>query len=170
MANPIVTFETTAGNFQVEIFEEEMPITGGNFLKLVDSGFYNGLHFHRVIANFMIQFGCPHSSDPNSPRAGTGGPPDGCIQDEFLHEMSNSRGTLSMANTGQPNSGGSQFFLNLVDNTYLDWFNPATPSKHPVFGRVHGSMDIIDAIGTTATGYGDRPTEPIQVTAITRAG
>ena len=170
MANPIVNFETTAGTFQVEVFEEQMPITAGNFLKLIDDGFYNGLHFHRVIANFMIQFGCPNSADPNHPGAGTGGPPHGCIEDEFTHEMSNVRGSLSMANTGRPNSGGSQFFINLVDNTYLDWFNPSTPSQHPVFGRIHGSMDTIDAIGTTPTGRGDRPSQPIQVVSITRAG
>lgn len=171
MANPIVNFETTAGTFQVEVFEEQMPITAGNFLKLVDDGFYNGLHFHRVIANFMIQFGCPHSADPSDPMAGRGGPPHGNIQDEFTHEMSNVRGSLSMANTGRPNSGGSQFFINLVDNTSLDWFNPRTRSQHPVFGRVHGSMDVVDAIGTTATtGHPtDRPIQPIQVVSITRA-
>ena len=88
MSNPTVTFNTTEGSFTAEIFEDTMPITAGNFLKLVDDGFYNGLHFHRVIANFMVQFGCPHSEDPNSRRAGTGGPPHGNIEDEFTQEFS----------------------------------------------------------------------------------
>ena len=123
MANPIVEFDTTEGSFKAEIFQDQMPITAGNFLSLANDGFYDGLHFHRVIANFMIQFGCPHSKDPNSRRAGTGGPPHGTIQDEFTVKMSNEPGTLSMANTGRPNSGGSQFFINTVHNSYLDWFD-----------------------------------------------
>ncbi|MFT4623329.1 MAG: cyclophilin family peptidyl-prolyl cis-trans isomerase, partial [Myxococcota bacterium] len=116
MANPTVEFDTTLGSFKAEIFQDQMPITAGNFLALVDSGFYDGLHFHRVIDNFMIQFGCPHSKDPNSNRAGTGGPPHGTIQDEFAVKLSNEPGTLSMANTGRPNTGGSQFFINTVHN------------------------------------------------------
>ena len=75
MANPTATFETSLGNFTVEVYQEEMPITAGNFIKLVNDGFYDGLHFHRVIQGFMCQFGCPHSRDPSDRRAGTGGPP-----------------------------------------------------------------------------------------------
>ena len=82
MANPTATLETSLGNFKVELFTDKMPITAGNFVKLAKSGFYDGLHFHRVINNFMLQFGCPHSKDPKSPRAGTGDGPDGTIQDE----------------------------------------------------------------------------------------
>ena len=113
MANPTATFETSMGTFKAEIFLEELPITGGNFVALAKDGFYDGLHFHRVIKNFMIQFGCPHSKDPESGRAGTGGPPHGTIADEHLDgaKFSNDPGTLSMANTGSPNSGGSQFFI-----------------------------------------------------------
>ncbi len=168
MANPTATFETTAGNFTVELFLDKMPITAGNFIALAKDGFYDGLHFHRVIKNFMIQFGCPHSKDPNSSRAGTGGPPHGTIPDEHPRDaqISNEPGTLSMANTGRPNSGGSQFFINTVHNSYLDWFTPGG-SRHPVFGRVTDGMDIVNAIGTTKTGPGDRPVEPIQVTHIT---
>ena len=70
MANPTATFETSLGSFEAEIFLEQMPITAGNFIALAKGGFYDGLHFHRVIKNFMIQFGCPHSKDPESPRAG----------------------------------------------------------------------------------------------------
>lgn len=168
MANTTVTFHTTEGDFQAELFEDTMPITAGNFLKLVDDGFYNGLHFHRVIANFMIQFGCPHSKDPSSGRAGTGGPPHGNIEDEFTTKFSNEPGTLSMANTGRPNSGGSQFFINLVHNSFLDWFDGQTPSKHPVFGKIVSGMDVVQKIGVTQTGMGDRPRTPIQVTSITR--
>ncbi len=166
MANPTAEFQTTLGNFTVELFQDQMPITAGNFLKLAGAGFYDGLHFHRVIKNFMIQFGCPYSKDPNSGRAGTGGPPTGNIQDEFTVKLSNEPGTLSMANTGRPNSGGSQFFINTVHNTYLDWFDNSSPSKHPVFGKVISGMDVVTAIGTAPTGPRDNPSTPIQVTKI----
>ena len=171
MSNPIATCETSMGTFKVELFMDKMPITAKNFADLAKSGFYNGLHFHRVIANFMIQFGCPHSKDPNSNRAGTGGPPHGTIQDEFPpeHKLSNEPGTLSMANTGRPDSGGSQFFVNTVHNDFLDWFNPATPSKHPVFGKVIEGMDIVNAIGVTPTAAGDRPITPVQMISVSIA-
>jgi len=170
MANPVAQFDTTLGSFKVEIFEDTMPVTAGNFLQLARSGFYDGLHFHRVIKNFMCQFGCPHSKDPNSPRAGTGGPPHGTIQDEHPDnaKFSNEPGTLSMANTGRPNSGGSQFFINTVHNHYLDWFTPGA-SKHPVFGRVVEGMDVVTTIESTPTGPGDRPMTPVQVRSITVA-
>ena len=113
MANPTATFETSLGTFRAEILVEQMPITGGNFVKLVKDGFYDGLHFHRVIENFMCQFGCPHSRDPQSRRAGTGDSPYGAIADAHPeeHRISNEIGTLSMANAG-PNTGSSQFFIN----------------------------------------------------------
>src|SRR5262249_39828311 len=107
MANPTAQLSTSLGDFKIELFTDKMPKTAGNFIKLAKAGFYDGLHFHRVIDKFMIQFGCPHSRDPNSPRAGTGDGPDGRIADEHPPDakISNARGTLSMANTGQPNSG-----------------------------------------------------------------
>jgi len=168
MANPTATFETSLGNVEVELFTDQMPATTGNFIELANSGFYDGLHFHRVIDGFMIQFGCPHSRDPNSPRAGTGESPLGNIQDEHPADakLSNEPGTLSMANTGRPHSGGSQFFINTVHNAYLDWFSPG-PSKHPVFGKVVSGMDVIKAIETTPTGPGDRPATPVQMIKIT---
>ena len=168
MANPEATFETSLGTFKAEIYSDKMPITAQNFIDLAKSGFYDGLHFHRVIEGFMIQFGCPHSRDPNSPRAGTGESPNGNIQDEHPADakLSNEPGTLSMANTGRPNSGGSQFFINTVHNAYLDWFSPG-PSKHPVFGKVVSGMDVIKAIETTPTGAGDRPVTPVQMIKIT---
>ena len=168
MANPQATLETSLGTFTIELFVDKMPLTAGNFIKLAKSGFYDGLHFHRVIDNFMIQFGCPHSRDPNSPRAGTGNGPDGTIQDEHPDNarLSNEPGTLSMANTGQPNSGSCQFFINTVHNPYLDWFSPG-PSKHPVFARVVEGMDVVGKIGKTPTGHGDRPKTPVQMVKVT---
>ncbi len=156
------------GTFKAELYEEQMPITAGNFIKLAEDGFYNGLHFHRVINNFMLQFGCPHSADPQSPRAGTGGPPHGTIQDEFPDDFqaSNEPGTLSMANTGAPNSGGSQFFVNTVHNGYLDFFS-AGASRHPVFGKVTDGMDIVHAIENTPTAARDCPAEPVKMIGIT---
>ena len=167
MANPTATFETSLGNFTAEIYSDKMPITANNFIELAKSGFYDGLHFHRVIDGFMIQFGCPHSRDPNSGQAGTGGPPGGCIPDEHPEDaqLSNEPGTLSMANTGRPNSGGSQFFINTVHNSYLDWFS-AGASKHPVFGKVTDGLDVINKIEKAPTSA-DRPIEPIQVVKIT---
>ena len=168
MSNPTAVFDTSLGTFKTEIFEDKMPLTAQNFLGLAESGFYNGLHFHRVISGFMCQFGCPHSEDPQSPRAGTGGPPHGTIQDEHPEnaKLSNEPGTLSMANTGRPNSGGSQFFINAAHNHYLDWFTPGQ-SKHPVFGRVIEGMDVVKKIETTPTGPGDRPATPVRVHSIT---
>ncbi|MFK7985173.1 MAG: peptidylprolyl isomerase [Sandaracinaceae bacterium] len=169
MSNPVATFETSMGSFQAEIFTDRMPITGGNFVKLAKEGFYDGLHFHRVIQNFMCQFGCPHSRDPNSPRAGTGQSPYGSIADEHPADaqITNAPGTLSMANAG-PNSGSSQFFINTKDNSYLDFFSPGQ-SKHPVFGQITSGMDIVNAIESVPTARGDRPVTPVQMVKITIA-
>jgi cyclophilin family peptidyl-prolyl cis-trans isomerase len=171
MPNPTAQFDTSLGSFIVEVYLDKMPITAKNFLDLAKSGFYDGLHFHRVIKGFMAQFGCPHSRDPKSSRAGTGGPPHGTIPDEHPpeHKLSNEPGTLSMANTGRPNSGGSQFFLNTVHNAYLDWFTPG-PSKHPVFGKVVGGWDVVQKIEATPTDAGDRPLTPVQVQRVTVLG
>jgi cyclophilin family peptidyl-prolyl cis-trans isomerase len=170
MPNPTATFETSLGTFKAEVFLDKMPTTAKNFIDLAKSGFYDGLHFHRVIEGFMIQFGCPFSKDPDSPRCGTGGPPHGKIQDEHpeAHKLSNEPGTLSMANTGQPNTGGSQFFINAVHNDRLDWFTPG-PSKHPVFGKVTEGMDVVKKIETTPTDRNDRPKTPVKVLKLTIA-
>ena len=171
MANPTATFDTSLGTFQAEIYLDKMPITAKNFIALAKQGFYDGLHFHRVIQNFMIQFGCEYSKDPNSPRAGTGNSPLGNVQDEHpaAHKLSNEVGTLSMANTGRPNSGGAQFFINTVHNTYLDWFTPG-PSKHPVFDKVIEGMDVVHKIEKTKTDAGDRPTTPVRMNKVTVHG
>ena len=169
MPNPVAKFETSMGSFEAEIYVDKMPITAGNFVRLVNEGFYNGLHFHRVIANFMNQFGCPHSRDPNSPRCGTGDSPYGAIADEHPpeHKLSNEPGTLSMANAG-PNSGSCQFFINTVHNDFLDFFSPGQ-SKHPVFGKVTSGMDVVNAINKTPTDSSDRPKTPVQMIRITMA-
>ena len=167
MANPIATLSTSLGDFKVELFTDQMPITAGNFVKLAGSGFYDGLHFHRVIKDFMVQFGCEYSKDPNSPRCGTGNSPLGNVADEHPAnaKISNEPGTLSMANTGRPNSGGAQFFINTVHNAYLDWFT-AGQSKHPVFGKVTAGMDVVKKIETAPT-KSDRPTTPIKMVKVT---
>lgn len=140
-----VIMETNYGNIEIELFEDTMPVTAGNFRKLVEKGFYNGVVFHRVIEGFMIQGGDP---------TGTGmGGPGYSIKDEFTKDNKNSRGTLSMANAG-PNTGGSQFFINLVDNNYLN-------DKHPVFGKVKSGMDVVDKIGKAKTDNNDKPREKI---------
>jgi len=166
MPNPTATCETSLGTFEVELFQDQMPITAGNFITLAKSGFYDGLHFHRVIKGFMAQFGCPYSKDPKSPKAGTGDAPHGTIKDEHTAKISNEPGTLSMANVGEPNSGSCQFFINTKHNSYLDWFTPGA-SKHPVFGKVIKGMDVVGKIESTSTDGDDRPKTPVKMIKIT---
>ncbi len=138
-------FKTNQGSFTIELDEEKAPITAGNFIKLVKDGYYNGLCFHRIIENFMIQGGCPKGN-------GTGGPGYN-IKDEFHPELKNAKFTISMANAG-PNTGGSQFFINVRDNFYLD-------NRHAVFGKVTEGSDIVMKISETKTGFQDVPVEKI---------
>jgi len=155
-----VIFYTTQGDFTAEIYDSIVPITGGNFLDLIDQEFYDGIIFHRVINNFMIQGGDPTGT-------GSGGP-GYSIQDEFDPSLSNVQKTLSMANSG-PNTGGSQFFINLVDNTYLDYNKPPLTSKHPVFGKVTLNFNIVQAIGAVATDGSDRPITDVVMDSVRRA-
>lgn len=158
--------KTSLGEITIELFGEQMPITVGNFVSLAQSGFYDGIKFHRVIPNFMAQVGDPLTKDDaQMARWGTGGP-GYTIADEFVSGLSNVRGTLSMANTGQANSGGSQFFINVADNTMLDFDKEPLSSKHPVFGRVVSGMDVVDRIVSVPTGAQDRPLEPIVIEGI----
>lgn len=159
MNNPTIVLKTNSGNIEIELFLDKMPITAGNFLKLSKDGFYNGTKFHRVIDSFMIQGGDPNSRGNDSSIYGTGGP-GYAIEDEFVSGLSNVRGTISMANSG-PNSGGSQFFINLVDNIGLDFDKPPFTSKHPVFGKVVSGMDIVDAIARVETGQRDIPVNAV---------
>ena len=135
------------GDIRIELFLDTMPITAGNFLKLVEKGFYDGTIFHRVIPGFMIQGGDPMGT-------GSGGP-GYKIRDEFAPDNRNGRGTISMANAG-PNTGGSQFFINVVDNRRLD-------TKHPVFGRVVAGMDVADAISEAPRDERDRPRKKVTI-------
>jgi peptidylprolyl isomerase len=166
--NRIAVLKTNVGDIEIELFEDTMPITTGNFIKLAEEKFYDGTKFHRVIKDFMIQGGDPNSKTDNVITYGTGGP-GYTIQDEFVENplLSNVRGTIAMANTGQPNSGGSQFFINTVDNTGLDFNKEPFSSKHPVFGRIVKGMDVVDAVSAAPTGERDLPVEPVIIESVT---
>lgn len=152
-----VVLETNKGEIVIQLYSD-MPVTSGNFEKLVSEGFYDNTKFHRVIDGFMIQGGDPLTKDDNKKGLwGTGGP-GYKIKDEF-GDKGNVRGTISMANAG-PNTGGSQFFINLVDNNFLD-------GKHPVFGEVVKGMDVVDAIAKVDTDSQDRPVESVVITKAT---
>ena len=141
-----VLLNTSMGDITLQLYDD-MPITAGNFRKLVEKGFYDGTIFHRIIDGFMIQGGDP---------TGTGrGGPGYAIKDEFTDHNSNDRGTMGMANAG-PNTGGSQFFINLVDNNYLD-------KAHPVFGKVVEGMDVVEKMGKVKTGAMDRPVKEVKI-------
>jgi peptidylprolyl isomerase len=141
-----VLLKTSMGDITLQLYDD-MPITTGNFQKLVEQGYYNGVIFHRVIDGFMIQGGDPEGT-------GMGGP-GYTIKDEFTDHNRNDRGTISMANSG-PNTGGSQFFINLVDNSFLN-------SLHPAFGKVIAGMDVVDAIGAVQTDANDRPLTEVKI-------
>jgi cyclophilin family peptidyl-prolyl cis-trans isomerase len=152
MKNRTAHFTTNHGDFAVELFEDRAPVTTKNFIDLAEKGFYDGLTFHRVIDEFMIQGGCPSGS-------GTGGP-GYKIRDEFHPELKHDApGTLSMANAG-PNTGGSQFFITLAATPWLD-------GKHAVFGKVTSGMDVVQKIGKVRTGRQDRPDEPVVMEKVT---
>ena len=144
-------FNTNKGNFKIELFNDKAPITTGNFIKLVNEGFYNGLIFHRVIPNFMVQCGCPHGT-------GRGGP-GYTIRDEFHPDLKHdSKGMLSMANAG-PNTGGSQFFITVAPTPWLD-------GKHSIFGKVIGGMEVVDSISKIEKDRNDKPLQNVVVNSI----
>jgi len=165
--NKVAVITTNMGDIEIELFLKESPITAQNFKKLIEEGFYNGTRFHRVINNFMVQGGDPNSKDLNAVDSWGMGGPGYAIEDEYIEGLSNVRGTIAMANSG-PNTGGSQFFINLVDNINLDWDKGDPRSKHPVFGKVVSGMDIVDSIGGVATtgGSTDRPLEEVVIEKI----
>lgn len=166
--NPIAIIKTNLGTIELELFADTMPITTGNFIDLAEAGFYDNTKFHRVIDGFMIQGGDPNSKGNDESIYGTGGPEKN-IQDEFVSGelLTNTRGTIAMANTGQPNSGGSQWFINLADNTPLDFDKEPLSSKHPVFGRVVKGMDVVDTIAKVETKERDIPVNPVIVESVT---
>jgi len=141
-----VLLKTSMGDITIQL-NDDMPITTGNFKSLVEKGFYDGVIFHRVIDGFMIQGGDPEGT-------GMGGPGYE-IADEFTDHNRNDHGTIAMANSGA-NTGGSQFFINLVDNSFLD-------SKHPAFGKVIAGMDVVDAIGKVQKDASDRPLTEVKI-------
>jgi len=144
-----VKLQTNYGNIVINLYSD-MPITTGNFINLVKKGTYDGVIFHRIIEGFMIQGGDPTGTgfgDPSIPN----------IEDEFTHASGNknNRGTISMANAG-PNTGSSQFFINLVDNNFLD-------SKHPAFGKVIEGLDVVDKIAKVETDENDKPLKEVKI-------
>jgi cyclophilin family peptidyl-prolyl cis-trans isomerase len=147
------TMQTSAGTISLELFDEDAPKTVANFKKLAGEGFYDGLIFHRVIKDFMIQGGCPQGT-------GTGGP--GYTFEDEINDHKIVRGALAMANAG-PNTNGSQFFV--VTTEAAPWLD----GKHTVFGRVSDGMDVVDSIEATETGPGDRPVEDQRIESIALA-
>lgn len=157
---PTAIFETTQGNFEIELYAKECPETSWNFINLAEGrqetdrkgNFYDGLNFHRVIDGFMIQGGCPLGN-------GTGGP-GYRFKDEFDPSLKHdSEGTLSMANAG-PGTNGSQFFITLEPTPHLD-------GKHTVFGKITKGMDVIKTIGSVNTDSMDKPKEPVVIKKVT---
>ncbi len=156
--------KTTMGDITIELFNDTRPVTAGNFSKLAQEGFYNGVKFHRVIEGFMIQGGDPLSKDDTKRDYwGTGGP-GYKIEDELKSPNENVRGTISMANAG-PNTGGSQFFINVADNTPLD-------SRHSVFGRVVEGMDVVDKIVAVEVDpmENHKPLKNVVIESVTKVG
>lgn len=153
VANRIAVFDTNMGEFEIELFEDKTPITTKNFIDLAQEGFYDGVIFHRIIDGFMIQGGDP---------TGTGmGGPGYTIEDEFTPELTHeSEGILSMANTGRPHTGGSQFFITLAATPWLD-------GHHTVFGKVIKGMEVVREIGHVKTGPQDRPVHDVVINKIT---
>jgi cyclophilin family peptidyl-prolyl cis-trans isomerase len=155
------TIQTNYGEVVLEFFSDDAPKTVENFTKLAKEGFYDGTKFHRVISGFMIQGGDPFSKDNSlKDRWGTGGP-GYAFEDEIHANNRNNTGTISMANAG-PNTNGSQFFINVADNNFLD-------TKHTVFGRVKSGMDVVQTIENVATEGPDRPVEDAIIENITIA-
>jgi cyclophilin family peptidyl-prolyl cis-trans isomerase len=151
MPNTTATIETSQGTIEVELFADDAPETVANFTKLAGEGYYDGLVFHRVIPDFMIQGGCPEGT-------GRGGP--GYTFADEINDHPIVRGTLAMANAG-PNTNGSQFFIVTAEAT------PWLDGKHTAFGQVTGGMDVVDAIQSVETDRSDRPVEDVRMESVT---
>jgi peptidyl-prolyl cis-trans isomerase A (cyclophilin A) len=161
--NPLVRFETSHGDFSVEVDEESAPISAQNFLRYVDEGYYDGTIFHRVIPGFMVQGGGFTADMEHKP----GHAP---IQNEANNGLKNQRGSLAMARTNDLHSATSQFFVNVVDNGFLD--HRTGNFGYAVFGRVVGGIDVVDKIAKVKTGrrqgHDDVPAEPVLVKSARR--
>ena len=160
---PVVRLETTAGLIDIELFSSEAPQSVDNFLRLVDDGFYDGLIFHRVIANFMVQAGgydgaMIHRQPPRT------------VVNESLNGLSNQPGTVAMARTGDPDSADAQFFINVKDNAYLD--GKAGRPGYTVFGKVIAGMEAVTTVESSDThrrgGMADVPVDNIVIRSATR--
>lgn len=151
---------TSMGDITIEFSSDVAPQTVANFIKLAQSGFYNGTKFHRVIKGFMDQGGDPLTKDDTKQAQwGTGGP-GYTIPDEISPTLQNVAGTIAMANTGQPHTAGSQFFINAVDNHFLD-------GSYTVFGHVTAGMAVVTAINNVKTDSSDRPLTPVVLESVT---
>lgn len=162
--NPKVLIITSLGNIEIELYPDKAPVTAANFLNYVNDGFYDGTIFHRVIKGFMIQGG---GFDVKMKQKDTRSP----IKIESDNGLKNTKGTVAMARTQDPNSATSQFFINLVDNPFLDYKAPTTAGYgYAVFGKVTQGMDIVEKIGAAATGskgfYQDVPITPIVIESV----
>jgi peptidylprolyl isomerase len=144
-----ILLHTNMGDINIQL-RNDMPITTGNFKNLVQQGIFNDTIFHRIISGFMVQGGDPTGTGYGDPSI-----PD--IKDEFTRNNRNDRGTIAMANAG-PNTGSSQFFINLVNNNFLD-------SKHPAFGKVISGMTVVDTIAKVATNSNDKPLKNVTIIA-----
>ncbi len=165
--NPVVLMKTTSGDISIELYPDKAPETVKNFLWYVDNKFYDGLIFHRVISNFMIQGGGftkeMAKKEPQAP-----------IKNEADNGLSNVKGTIAMARTGEPHSASSQFYINVKDNTALDFKNKDSQQGwgYCVFGKVIDGMATVDKIRqvptTSKMGYNDVPVDPVVITSVTR--
>jgi peptidyl-prolyl cis-trans isomerase B (cyclophilin B) len=162
----MLVFETNLGTFEVELFEKEAPVSSQNFLSYVDDGFYDGVIFHRVMSGFMIQGG---GFEPGMKQKKTNAP----IENEAKNGLKNQRGTLAMARTSDPHSASAQFFVNLVDNDFLDHTAPTSQGwGYAVFGKVTSGMDVVDKIAKVATtnrsGHQNVPASDVIITKASR--
>ncbi len=147
MANPVIQIRTSKGDITAELFEDKVPNTVANIVSLAENGFYDGLSFHRIIPDFMVQGGCPYSREGAAGTPGTGGP-DYQVADECTEELRHDKaGILSMANAG-PDTNGSQFFICLTETPWLD-------GKHTVFGQVTDGVEILKELEAAGTPSGE---------------
>ncbi len=164
--NPVVVVETSMGSFKVELFQDKAPITVKNFLAYVDDKFYDGLIFHRIMSDFMIQGG---GFEPGLKEKRTRDP----IKNESHNGLENKRGTLAMARTGEPHSATAQFFVNVKDNDFLDKAKAKDRVGYAVFGKVIDGMEVVDKIRKVEThsfkGQDDVPVEDVVIQSIRRA-
>ena len=159
--NPIVVMETSMGTVKIELFQDKAPISVENFLKYVGVKHYDGTIFHRIIPTFMVQGG---GMTPNMREKPTFAP----IKNEAYNDLRNERGTLAMARTGDPHSATSQFFINVVDNSFLDRANAKDRVGYAVFGQVIDGMDMVDRIRDVPTGQSDVPVNEVLIKSIRR--